>query len=44
MSEETNLVEKTWNGRVYTPRYVEVMEYAQELVCRNSRFYEYGGQ
>lgn len=31
MSEETNQVEKIWNGRVYTPRYVEVMEYAQDL-------------
>jgi hypothetical protein len=37
MSEETNLVEKTWNGRVYTPRYVEVMEYAQELVCKRDK-------
>jgi hypothetical protein len=31
MSEEIKQVEKTWNGRVYTPRYVEVMEYAQDL-------------
>ncbi len=31
MSEEIKQVKKTWNGRVYTPRYVEVMEYAQNL-------------
>lgn len=31
MSEEVNKEESVWNGRVYTPRYVEVMEYAQDL-------------
>lgn len=31
MSEEVKKDESIWNGRVYTPRYVEVMEYAQDL-------------
>ena len=40
MSEETNQVEKIWNSRVYTPRYVEVMEYAQDLAYKRDEPYE----
>jgi hypothetical protein len=40
MSEEVKKDKPIWNSRVYTPRYVEVMEYAQDLAYKRDEPYE----